>query len=269
MFQAGGQSPMHLRFLCATWLLLPSLAGADVTADDVERCMRRNAPERASIPSLSIQSVDRSGESSEAAARVYWHADEPGGVRVVLRMTEPDDVRGTSVLMVGGDRKPPELFVYLPDLSKVKRVRKRHLDRPLLGTDFSFEDFERIRGMSGRTRFALAGERWIHGRRVWVLDGRAESGEDSAYERFLIYVDQEYCVPLRTEFIGAGNELRKVLTALPEHITREGRYYVPRRLAMRDLRDRTETTIAVNEIHVDDSPPADLFTLGGLAAGSD
>ncbi len=269
MFQAGGRSPMHLRFLCATWLLLPSLAGADVTADDVERCMRRNAPERASIPSLSIQSVDRSGESSEAMARVNWQVDELGGVRVVLRMTEPDDVRGTSVLMVGNDREPPEFFVYLPDLSKVKRVRKRHLNQPLLGTDFSFEDFERIQGISGRTRLALAGEQSIHGRRVWILDDRPEFGEDSAYDRILIYVDQEYCVPLRTEFIGAGDELQKVLTAPPEHITREGRYYIPRRLAMRDLRDRTETMIAIDEIHVDDSPPADLFTPAGLAAGSD
>jgi hypothetical protein len=260
---------MHLRLLCATWLLLPSLAGAEVTAGEVEQCMRTNAPERASIPSLSIQSVDRSGESSESVARVYWEADHPGGVRFVLRMAEPEDVRGTSVLMVGDDRGSPELFVYLPDLSKVKRVRKRHLDRPLLGTDFSFEDFERLRGMSGRTRFALAGERSFHGRRVWILDGRPRTRKDSTYDRLLIYVDQEYCVPLRTEFIGAGDEIRKVLTALPEDITREGRYYVPRRLAMRDLRDHTETVIAVDEIHVDDSPPADLFTLRGLAAGRD
>jgi hypothetical protein len=260
---------MHLRLVCATWLLLSTLARADMTAGDVERCMRTNAPDRASIPSLSIHSVDRSGEASEALARVYWVPDEPRGVRVVLRMAEPEDVRGTSVLMVGDERGSPELFVYLPDLSKVKRVRKRHVDRPLLGTDFSFEDFERIRGLSGRTRFALAGERSFHGRRVWILDGRPRSHRDSTYDRFLVYVDQEYCVPLRTEFIGAGDELRKVLTVLPEDITREGRYYVPRRLAMRDQRDHTETVIAVNEIHVDDSPPAELFTLGGLAAGSD
>ncbi len=259
---------MDLRFACAACLLLPSVAGADLSADDVERCMRQNAPDRASISSLSIRSVDRSGESSDAVAQVYWRSDE-AGVRVVLRMAEPDDVRGTSVLMVEGGRDPAELFVYLPDLSRVKRIRKRQLDRPLLGTDFSFEDFERIRGMAAHTRVALKGEQRIHGRPVWVLDARPESGTDSAYDRIRLYVDQEYCLPLRTEFIGSGDEVRKVLTALPEYVTREGPHYVPRRLLMRDLRNHTETLIAVNEINVDDLPAADLFTLGGLAAGGD
>ena len=258
--------PLKMRLLCVAWLLLPRVAGADVTADEIEQCMRRNAPEQASIPSLSIRTVDRGGESSEALARVYWSSQDDQ-VRVVLRMAAPDDVRGTSLLMIEGDGHDADVYVYLPELSKVKRLRRRHLDRPLLGTDFSFEDFERIRGTVGNVSVTLTGEQQIHGRPVWVLDGRPDPKEKSAYDRFVIFVDQEYCLPLRTDFIETGDEVRKVLSALPDHITREGGHFVPRRISMRDLRDHTETLIAVNEIHVGASLPPDLFTVGALGAG--
>ena len=134
---------------------------------------------------------------------------------------------------------------------------------------FGFEDFAQIRGATENARIALAGEQRIHDRPVWLLDARPDPGVHSTYDRLRIYVDQEYCLPLRTEFIGSDGEIRKILSASPDHITREGRHFIPRRFLMRDLRDQTQTRIALDDIRVDHPPATHLFTVRGLAAGGD
>ncbi|MCK5480817.1 MAG: outer membrane lipoprotein-sorting protein, partial [Gammaproteobacteria bacterium] len=73
----------------------------------------------------------------------------------------------------------------------------------------------------------------------------------SGYEKITSYIDIETCVTLKTELLEPGGRLRKILTVNPETIRQTGGIYVPMEVVIRDLRDKTKTTMVIDEINID------------------
>ncbi|MDJ0849982.1 MAG: outer membrane lipoprotein-sorting protein [Myxococcota bacterium] len=255
---------MFRRAFCALLLALPGLAWAEVDASDVEECVSRNLPEESGVLDFSLRVRDREGGFTESAAELLWIRPGEGLSRVVLRVTQPEKTRGTSVLVVEREDDDPDLFVYLPAISKVKRVRKGRLKGSLLGTDFSYEDFERVQGLAQKTHVELTDDFEVDGRPVWVLEARPEDRRSSEYSRIVTYVDQEFCLPLRMEFVDWKQQLRKVLSSDANGVRRDGPRFLPSGFVMRDLRDRTETQVTVRSIAIDPGLAEDQFTKQAL-----
>jgi outer membrane lipoprotein-sorting protein len=212
---------------------------------------------------FSVRAWDRSGDAANSRAELLWLRNPDGLSSVLLRLSEPADTRGTSVLVIQHLERDPDLYVYLPELSKVKRVRKRRLRGPLFGTDFSYEDFERVQGLAQKTRVERLADRQLAERRVWTLEVHPNP-KDSDYERIITLVDQEYCLPLRMEFYGAGDKLRKVLTSDPARVRKEGDHYVPYAFEMNDVRDETRTVVTIDHVGIDPQLDAEIFTASAL-----
>ncbi len=253
---------------CALLLALPSLGRAEVDASDVEACVSRNLPEASGVLDFSLRVRDREGGFTDSAAELRWIRPEEGLSRVVLRVTQPEKTRGTSVLVVEREDDDPDLFVYLPAISKVKRVRKSRLKGSLFGTDFSYEDFERVQGLAQKTSVELKGDFELDGRTTWVLEARPENRKSSEYSRIVTYVDQEFCLPLRMEFVDWKQDLRKVLSSDPSGVRRDGSRFLPAGFVMRDLRDRTETQVTVRSFVIDPELPENQFTRQALPVSS-
>ena len=255
-------------FRLACWaalLALPGLALADVTASDVEDCISRNLPEESGVLEFSVRVRDREGGFTDSAAELLWIRPGEGGLsRVVLRVTRPEKTRGTSVLMIEREGDDPDLFVYLPAISKVKRVRKSRLKGALFGTDFSYEDFERVQGLAQKTEVEKKEDFDLDGRPVWVLEARPSDRGSSEYSRIVTYVDQEFCLPLRMEFVDWKQGLRKVLSSDPAGVRREGTRFLPADFVMRDLRDGTETQVTVHSVDIDPGLAEEQFTKQAL-----
>ena len=259
---------MRRSWIACALVALPCLALADGVdgVDAVEACVARNLPSTSGAFDFSVSKQDREGGVTDSGARLLWRRGEDGLSRVVLRITEPEKTAGTSVLLVERAEEDPELFVYLPASSKVRRVRKSRLRGSLFGTDFSYEDFERLQGLAAVPRIELLQDAELDGRAVWVLDARPQDRKASEYSRVLSYVDQEYCLPLRMEFVDWKGELRKLLLGDPDRVRREGGRYLPEAFVMRDLRDRTETRVVVREIEIDPGLSEEQFTKQALSA---
>ena len=60
---------------------------------------------------------------------------------MLLRVHEPADLEGAGLLLLEKSDRT-DMFIYLPDLKKVKRVTSHMLSGSLFGSDFSYEDFE-------------------------------------------------------------------------------------------------------------------------------
>ena len=76
--------------------------------------------------------------------------------KVVLKVLEPPDLRDTGVLFIEKKDDPADMFIYLPDLEKVRRVTTRMLSGSLFGSDFTYEDFQQIQGMAREGSFSAA-----------------------------------------------------------------------------------------------------------------
>jgi hypothetical protein len=235
----------------------------DISVRDIEACVARNLPERSGTMEFSVRAWDRSGDAANSRAELLWRRNPDGLSSVLLRLSEPADTRGTSVLVIQHLERDSDLYVYLPELSKVKRVRKRRLRGPLFGTDFSYEDFERVQGLAQKTQVERLADRQLAERRVWTLEVHPNP-KDSDYERIITLVDQVYCLPLRMEFYGAGDKLRKVLTSDPARVRKEGDHYVPYAFEMNDVRDETRTVVTIDRVGIDPHLDAEIFTASAL-----
>ena len=237
------------------------------TAAEIEDCIRENLPEKSSVQTILLRAKDRIGAINESKATIYWKKFDDGFSRVMLRFSAPPDMRGTGLLLVE-KAEQNDMFMYLPELKRVRRVTGRMLAGSMFGTDFSYEQFERIQGLAEDVSSERLPDGQLDGKAVYVLSQIPDQEAGSSFERVVTYLDPANCVPLKVEFFERGARLRKLLTADASQIDREGQSWIPRRLLMKDLRDGTETELVVEKIEVEASIPRKIFTQGALERGN-
>jgi hypothetical protein len=257
-------SPGAPRLACLALALLAAAmpASADErTAADVAACVAENLPDRSSVQSVLFRSTDRVGEASESRATVYWQRGEDGLSSVMMRFASPTDLRGAGLLLLEKEEGRSDMFMYLPEIGKVRRVTSRMMATSMFGTDFSYEEFERFQGFErGWTNTRLP-DATVGDEAVYVIESRPQGPEDgSAYERILQYVHQEICLPLKTEFYERGGQLRKVAVTDRASIAKQKSGWLPRAVTIRDLRDETETDLVVEKLEIDEKIPRKFFS---------
>lgn len=239
-----------------TVALLCSLTAAEMaqasreTVDEILKCMEANQPADTAVQTVGMFSTDRIGAELESRAKMYWKQFDDDRNRVLMRFSDPPDLRSASMLLVqlGDDRS--DMFMYLPELKKVKRISGHMISGSMFGLDFSYEDFERLQGLSTEGETERLPDEEVSGRPAFKLVTVPEPDGDSGYERIVDFVDRESCLILKSEMYENGDRLRKVFTTKVDSIEkRDGRWYALE-VSMRDLRDETSTRIVIEQIEV-------------------
>ena len=246
----------------AAWLALPSVASALETVAEIEGCMRANRPTASSIQTIVMETRDRVGATRTMRSKIYWQEDDEGQSQILMRFAEPPDMRGAALLMQER-RGDNEMFMYLPELGRVKRVSKHMMSGSLFGTDFTYDQFQWIQGMAENQTSERLPDGEVAGRAAYVLSS-VPGGEKPEWEKIVSYIDRETCVLVKAEFFEKGEELRKVLETDPAKITAEEKLHLPRSLVMRDLRDETQTTVDIEEVELGADIPRKIFTRSEL-----
>jgi hypothetical protein len=245
----------RLVMLPCLWLYATLALAAEVP--EVARlCMEKNTPATSSVQSIELRARDRSGYEQVLEADTYWKRGADQQSRILMHFNEPVDIRGARFLIVENTPQN-DMYMYMPGLFKVRKITSKRISSSILGTDFSYEDYERLHGVFTNTRSEQYPDDVLDGRPVHVINSYPEG--DSGYEKIKTYIDIETCVALKTELFESGHQLRKTLTVNPDDITKEGNIHVPRTLLMRDLRDKTETRLRVQAIKTDVALDDDLF----------
>jgi hypothetical protein len=78
------------------------------------------------------------------------------------------------------------------------------------------------------------------------------------------YWDRETCTTLKGEMWEPGNHQRKTLTVDRSAIFEDGDVRIPQKLRMQDLRDRTSTDLAIEELEVNVKVHRKLFSTTSL-----
>jgi Outer membrane lipoprotein-sorting protein len=246
-----------MKILVAALLTIYSLSGSAVEIPQaIKSCMQRNLPETTSAQSIELRARDRSGYEQVLEADVYWKRYAEDQARVMMYFREPVDIRGARFLVV--EKQPQnDMYIYMPSLFKVRRVTSRNISNSIMGTDFSYEDFERIQGVLSDLHAEQFPDDTLAGRAVYVLMSYPD--ESSGYVKVATYIDKESCVPLRTEFYERGHELRKQLTVDPADIRHQAGISYPGELVVKDLKQKTETRLIVRNVHIGIELGDDLF----------
>jgi outer membrane lipoprotein-sorting protein len=156
------------------------------------------------------------------------------------------------------------MFAYLPELKLVRRVTGRHSAGSVFGSDFSYEDMERLYNVSKTGNSKRLADEEIAGNAVYVVETLPVEGDDSSYQRTLAYVDQQRCVTLKTVFYEAGDQIRKTLLADASSIEQVDGVWIPRKVRIEDARTQTHTELEVGKIEFDVEIPDRVFTRSSL-----
>jgi hypothetical protein len=265
----GRLALLAIAFAVLLFATLPARPATEPrTPEEIRSCSESNRPRETSVQTVSLQAKDRVGAINTSRAKLYWRKFDDGLSKVMMRFYAPPDLRGTGLLMLEKEAKRNDLFVYLPELGRVKRVTSRMTSSSMFGTDFSYEEFERIQGMAETTPVSRLDDDVFAGRPTWVIESRPGEESGSAYERIVSFVDQSNCTILRTDFFERGDEARKTLTADPESITEEDEgIWIVRRYLMRDLRDETETALVIESVEIGGKIGRKTFSQRELVSG--
>lgn len=237
----------------------------DPRVKEVQDCLRRNLPKTSSMQTVQFRSTDRIGGERTFRGKLLGARLDDGLRRAKLCINQPPEMRGSEVLSIeSNDGRPPESFLYTTELRKVKRVTGEGTGGSLFGTDFTYEDLQRFQQLNRPDSFERLPDAEVEGRAVYVLQSRPIDQSSSAYTKVISYVDKQSCVVLKSESFENGDRLRRVLTAKPDGMFEENGIHAPAEVVMKDVRDQTQTTVAVEEFEVDAAVDARTFQQSSL-----
>jgi hypothetical protein len=226
-------------------LLFANASALARTVEEIKQCIEGNVPDLSATQTILMRTVDRAGEASETRSRILWKRSEDESGRLLLRVIDPPTRRGAALLIIQRGEDEVEFYLHLPELRKTRRVARESIQGSMFGTDLSYEDFQRVQQMAEDERVELGAEGELDGRKVYTL--KATLDEESSYQRSVTLVDQERCLPLRSEFYESGEKPRKVITMKEDRITKESFGWLPREIRIEDLEEGTHTEIIVEE----------------------
>jgi hypothetical protein len=238
-------------WLCCALALAPAAAGAaEKTAAEIQACVQKNFPADSMVQTVRMVSVDRVGVERLLEAEMYWQKNpETGLSNVLLSFDNPPELRGAAVLVL--EKKPQnDMFMFLPELGKTRRITSTMVQGNMMGTDFSYEDFQRLQGLITGLESKKLDDTSVGERKVWVTESTPHD-PSSEYTRIVTRVDQETCVPLELElYTKGGAEPAKRMTTNAKSVQQEKVGWMPREIAMKDLRTETSTTIVIEKLQI-------------------
>jgi len=228
--------------------LLSTLALAADIPEVVRSCLDKNTPASTSAQAIELRARDRTGYEQVMQANVYWQRFPENRSRILMHFEEPADIRGARFLIIENEPQN-DMYIYMPGLVVVRKITSKRITSSILGTDFSYEDYERLHGILTDLKAEQFPDEVYSGRPVYVVNSYPD--DTSGYEKISTYIDIETCVALKTDMFERGHQLRKTMSIDPEKIQKAGNIYVPRELLMRDVRDKTETRMLIRKIVTD------------------
>ena len=236
---------LRLALAALLWTSPASAATEDPTLAEVTACAQLAVPDAPRVWSIAFTTRTRTGAERDVRANIFTRHDDLERRVVVLRVTRPTDLEGSTLLLLERDG-PNEIFFSSPELEQPVRITGDSAQLSLFGTDFSYEDVERMYGLNRPVESRRLNDALVREQPVYVVESKPSGGPgESAYEAVVAFIAKDTCVPLRTDFYETGRRLRKVLTIDPRELRRDGTTWIAHSLLMRDLLDESETRLII------------------------
>ncbi len=262
-------STRFLPLLLLGSLLLPYPAHPDALEDAVpsrpapEEVLRTAFRNRYDVDTASKIELVMRNSAGSARRRLFDTVSKrvDGRLRSIGRLIEPDHLRGMTIMTIEVPGKSEDTFIYLPSLRKVRRVSSAQRADSFLGSDLTYEDFERRRVKDFEIEAMAAA--LFEGEAVWRI--RARPRRPQSYAHLDFYVARSDGAILATRYYkrGASDPFR-TLDSPRGGMVEQGGHVLPLRLVARNVLRGTSTEITISDLVV--NPPLDerLFTLTTL-----
>ncbi len=186
--------------------------------------------------------------------------------KMLIEVTAPFDMRHAAYLIVSKEPGPDDGFAYQPSERRVRRMDLKNTS--LFGTDYTFYTFNEIAFVGiDDAEYVRHPDEEIDGTPVYVVEANFKKGIDVEYHRTITYIEKEHYVALRMRYWDQFGVEAKEMTAPHSQLRAFGATWIATESTMTDLRQRTSSSIYVDELDTDPQFDARAFTLSNLARG--
>ncbi len=178
--------------------------------------------------------------------------------RTFVRFLSPNEIAGTSFLGIDDDGDRVQ-HLFLPALSKTRRISSKQRNSRFVGTDYSFADMDN-RDIEDSKRKRVADET-ISGQDCYVVEVRPTSS-DSEYGLVKMWLSKRSMLPLVMKFHDrSGKEIKRFL--VKNAGKKHGRWVIIES-KMIDLRRTHSTVMRLVDIRFKKDIPLEQFTVRAL-----
>jgi hypothetical protein len=177
---------------------------------------------------------DKSGTTREIAYTARSRQYDPPLSKALVRFSRPADMKGVGFLQIQKKDGDDDRYLYLPELSRSRRIAGKMRSSAFMGTDFSYADLDRADVRYSKA--ALVAEEKLGKYDTWKIQ-ITPSRSDAVYARIVMWVRKDNDLPLKTEYYNKANVLLKTQTTL-EMKRQDGRWYVTHSLMKSDTESR-------------------------------
>jgi hypothetical protein len=214
-----------------------------------------------------LVSFDAGGATSMTELWMRWkdERDEDGKIKksilskMLAKYISPRGLDGVGYLVVQKEGKPDDQFIYLPS---ARRVRRINLAETIMGTDFSIEDI--IPREIGTATYRRLPDQEIVGKSRFAIEVTPKRSSGSQYSRLYVYVDKQRNIPIRTDYWDRMGVEIKRYTAPPEDMEEIDGVWIARRTMMRNLIEKSSTSLVILEIEANVKIKDSMFTTRAL-----
>jgi len=211
----------------------------------MERVMQRHgATTELDLVQLVTTDADGHRQTRRFLGALEVRAD--GTLRYLIRVIEPEALRGAALLSIEEAGREPAQWLYLPEAGPARRLDGASGDASFLGSAFTFRDFRREPIADHSFRLSAVGET-VSGLpcyRVQSSSRKASLFDPAGYAHRQIFVDKQTYAPVKIEFFDASRELLRTFTGYDfRGFAEEGKRLRPMRMEMADHRDGTHTQL--------------------------
>ncbi len=251
---------------------LAAAAGADdapSAREIMERVDARDDGDDAS-QDLEMILIDKNGNRRVRELRSYAR-DVGEDEQSSHFLLSPADVADTGFLTYDYDdpERDDDQWLYLPALSRTKRIASSDKSGSFMGSDFSYAD------MTDRpldhSRYTLMGEGEVDGHAVWQIESvpiTDREKDETGYEKSVLFVRKDNDVVVRSvHWVKKGKRLKYFEV---EKLERIDGIWVATEMHMTTRRgDQTlhKTVLFAKNVRFDQALPEDLFTVRRLEKG--
>ncbi len=181
----------------------------------------------------------RDGREATRSFRTISMETGDDGDKSLVIFDEPADVRGTVFLTHAHKTGEDDQWLYLPALSRVKRISSSNRSGPFMGSEFAFEDVssEEIE----RYTYAYVGEEPCGEDLLCHVYERFPVDASSGYTKQIVYADTEHLRIIRTEYFDRKGAHLKTLER--EGYSEFGGYWRAERWVMTNHLNGKVTTV--------------------------
>ncbi len=183
---------------------------------------------------------------------------ENGDIASLVRFEKPADIKNTGLLTIDyGSDKDTDQWIYLPAISKARRISSSRKGGHFVGSDILYEDLRDRKVSADKHR--LLGEETINGVKALVLESVPVKADNSVYSKKISWIHPKSLVALRIDFFQGGSKPVK-RTLVKKLEKKQGFWTIMNSVAI-DLKTGHETHMRMDDILYDKAVPTDLFSL--------